>query len=193
MKNKLFILGSASPRRRELLEKIGLDFEVVVPEIEENPREGEPPWEFVKRSAIEKLETVKGKVAGETPILTADTVVFLDKQIIGKPSSPQEAEYYLSFLSGKWHTVYTGYALYCGKKFYRRSVKSKVKIMKLAPEIIKWYVSTGEPLDKAGAYGVQGIGAFLVETVRGSYSNVVGLPLSQVIKDMTKCGLVYFK
>ena len=192
MKNRMFILGSSSPRRRELLARIGLRFKVVVPEISEKRKDGEPPWDFVKRVAIEKLEAIREKEGSDLPILTADTVVFLDGKILGKPSSIEEAKEMLGKLSDRWHRVYTGYALWCGKKFYRRSVKSKVKIMKLTDDIINWYVSTGEPLDKAGAYAVQGIGSFMVEMIRGSYTNVVGLPLTQVIKDMIKCGLIYF-
>ncbi len=193
MKNREFVLGSSSPRRSELLSMIGLKFRIITPEIDESPAPGEPPWEFVKRAALEKLEAVRRKVDGEMPVLTADTVVFINGKILGKPSDEKEAVEFLKMLSGNWHRVYTGYALWCGKKLYRRSVKSKVKIMNLSDEIIEWYVSTGEPLDKAGAYAVQGIGSFMIEAVRGSYSNVVGLPLTQVVKDMIKCGLIYFK
>lgn len=193
MENKLFILGSTSPRRKELLERVGLKFKVVPPDIDEKTKENEPPWDFVKRIAIEKLKSIQSRVDEDLPILTADTVVFINGRILGKPSSIEEAKETLKTLSGNWHRVYTGYALKCGKKFYRRSVKSKVKIMKLSEEVIDWYISTGEPLDKAGAYGIQGIGSFMIESIRGSYSNVVGLPLSHVIIDMSKCGLIYFK
>ncbi len=192
MKNRSFILGSSSPRRRELLERVGLDFTVMSPDIVEEALPGEPPWEFVKRLAVEKLQNIREKLSEELPVLTADTVVYMNGEILGKPSSPQEARHMLKRLSGNWHRVYTGYALLCGKKLYRRSVKSKVKIITLTDEIIDWYVSTGEPMDKAGAYAVQGIGSFMVEMIRGSYTNVVGLPLSQVIRDMIKCGLIYF-
>ncbi len=192
MQNELFILGSSSPRRRELLEKLGVSFKIISPQIEEKRLFEEPPWDFVKRISMEKLEFIKAHLKENLPILTADTVVAIENEILGKPTSADEAKEMLRKLSGKWHRVYTGYALLCGKKLYRRSVKSKVKIINLSDEIINWYVSTGEPLDKAGSYAIQGIGSFMVEMIRGSYTNVVGLPLSQVFNDMIKCGLIYF-
>lgn len=173
------ILASASPRRRELLGMLGLAFTVRAADVDESARPGEPPRDYVLRLAVEKAAA--RAEPGEL-ILAADTVVVLDGDILGKPRDEADARAMLGRIAGREHVVYTGVALSepDGSGPGRRAAAaatSRVRIAPLTEEEIRWYAATGEPLDKAGSYAVQGVGAMFVEEIFGNYTNVVGLPL----------------
>lgn len=185
------ILASASPRRRELLEKLGLSFTVRVADIEECPLAHETPQQFVLRTATEKAKIVS-QHHPHAWILGADTVVVLDNEILGKPVDADDARRLLTRLAGRWHEVLTGFCL-CRKDIPHLTahvVTTAVKFVDFDKTIAAAYVQTGEPLDKAGAYGIQGKGGFLVERITGSYSNVVGLPLTEVIGKLLQLGII---
>ena len=170
------VLASASPRRRELLAALGLTPPVRPVDLDETPLAGEPAADCVLRLARAKAETGAGP--GEL-VLAADTLVVLDGRILGKPSGPGEARRMLADLAGRDHLVMTGVAV-CDSDARRTAAAvetTRVTIAPLGPARIARYVATGEPLDKAGAYAIQGLGALFVERVAGNYSNVVGLPL----------------
>lgn len=184
------ILASASPRRRDLLASIGLPFEVRVSDVPEVRRRGEEVSDYVTRLAGDKAVAV-GKVEPEAWIIAADTVVFLDGEVLEKPGSPAEAAVMLGKISGKTHTVYTGLALkHPGEGNIDTTVTlTDVRMSPLSRDVIDWYVKSGEPMDKAGSYAVQGIGAMFIEAVFGNYTNVVGLPLSVLVDMMRAAGL----
>jgi septum formation protein len=177
------ILASASPRRRDLLEALGVTFDVVPSGIDEDVSPGESPGEQVVRWASEKAHAVSLLLPGRW-VLAADTVVVLDGAVLGKPLNPGDAVEMLQRLSGKAHDVLTGMCLmHRNPDVLRvRSVRTEVVFKDFTQEEIHAYVRTGEPLDKAGAYGIQGMGAFLVRFIRGSYTNVVGLPLCETVE-----------
>ena len=183
----LVILASASSRRRSLLQEIGLNFEVIESQAEEKPMPGETPREFVLRAARDKAGAV---AAGnnEAWVLGADTVVVCDNMILGKPRDAGHAAEILQTLSGRSHLVHTGFCLQNEKEgvAVSRVVTTEVFFSPFSREIAAGYVATGEPLDKAGAYGIQGCGGFLVEKINGSYSNVVGLPLAEVVEELLR-------
>jgi septum formation protein len=188
------VLASASPRRRELLTSIGLHFQVKPANIEEIAIDNESPAAHVKRLAVAKAREIS-KTLPNTWVLGADTIVVKDRQILGKPRDVQEAEQMLSMLSQSTHIVYTGYALVHARhpeKTRIRCVRSSVHIRPLIPQEIASYVRTGEPMDKAGAYAIQGIGSAIVERVSGSYTNVVGLPLCEVAQDLKELEIFDF-
>lgn len=172
------ILASNSPRRHELLSKIGIRHTVEPSFLEEKIEEGLSFGQLVEKMAYQKAKAV-AKIHDRGIVLGADTIVVLDEDILGKPSSEEEAKEMLLRLSGKWHKVFTGIALIditlnrCIKDF----VESRVKFKNLTNKEIENYVKTGEPMDKAGSYGIQGKGALLVEKIEGCYYNIVGLPL----------------
>ena len=174
-----FVLASSSPRRAELLTRAGYVFESVPANIDESQFENEIPENYVRRLSAAKAETV-GRRLPECFVLGADTSVVINHEILGKPKDADDAERMLRELSGNVHQVYTGVALRCGEEVVSSVVMTFVRLVQLDEETIKWYVSTGEPSDKAGGYGIQGIGSRFVQEIRGSYSNVVGLPLVQV-------------
>ncbi|MEW6184963.1 MAG: Maf family protein [Thermodesulfobacteriota bacterium] len=182
------VLASGSPRRRALLKDLGLRLKVVPTEMEEIPRRGEDPVAFAKRMAREKAERVSLSYP-DLWVLGADTIVVLDGKILGKPRDGQEAGKFLRFLSGKTHQVVSGFCLrhWNNKQALCRSVSTQVTFKALTAGEIDWYVKTAEPLDKAGAYAIQGRGAFCVRKIRGSYTNVVGLPLAEVLEVLEKC------
>ncbi len=175
------ILASGSPRRRELLGGIGIGFDVVVSDVEERQDPGEPVDAYVRRLARDKGAAV-ATTHPDAWVLSADTVVFIDSEVLEKPVSRADAASMLARIAGREHVVYTGVALQHAHAGYidEGVVASKVRMIELTPEEISWYVDTGEPMDKAGSYAVQGIGAMFIESIDGSYSNVVGLPLSVV-------------
>jgi septum formation protein len=179
------VLASGSPRRIELLRAIGLNPEVFKPEVDETPVRGESA-----RAMVRRLARLKAKVAvqgfAESIVLAADTtVVGTDgKRILGKPENAADALRMLRQLRGKSHTVLTGYCLAKGTKVFSRVVASRVVMRDVKLSVLEAYVATGEPLDKAGAYGIQGLGGLLVESIRGSYTNIVGLPVSHVVADL---------
>ena len=180
-----FILASASPRRRALLQDLGLDFTIMEARIEERPEPGETPQEFVLRAACDKASVISSRNSASW-VLGADTVVVHGDRILGKPKNSEEALKVLMTLSGQKHLVHTGFCLKNAEEqvSVNRVVTTEVSFFPFSREIAAAYVATGEPLDKAGAYGIQGVGGFLVEKINGSYSNVVGLPLVEVIQEL---------
>lgn len=186
-----FILASASPRRREMLAGLGLHFRVEAAEADERVLAGEGPADFVVRVARDKAMIVMERSPGLW-VLAADTVVVLDNEILGKPADAADAVLMLKRLSGREHEVWTGFCLGQGGQGGEvcRAVKTAVSFADLSDPVIQAYVRTGDPLDKAGAYGIQFLGGFMVRGINGSYSNVVGLPLAEVIAEMSALGLI---
>jgi septum formation protein len=193
---KLF-LASTSPRRQQLLQQIGFDFEVLKPETDEIEAKGESPRKMVERFATEKalaaLEKTRRAGHSSGVLISADTTVVSPdrKRVLNKPVSVADAKKMLRTISGKTHEVLTGYvicAFAAGRitKWRTEIVSTKVRMRKLSPKQIAEYVASGEPLDKAGSYGAQGIGMCLIEGIRGSYSNVVGLPMAELVHDLEK-------
>lgn len=174
------VLGSASPRRRELVERLGIEFDVVAPDIDETPLPGETPVAYVGRLAVAKSHVID--VGSDALVITADTTVDLGGEILGKPENEEEARDMLRRLSARTHRVHTGVAVRHGDDVRSDVVTSLVTFTPLTTASIDWYLATGEPLDKAGAYAVQGAGGIFVQRVRGSVSNVVGLPLHTVAR-----------
>lgn len=172
----MLILASASPRRQALLRQIGASFRVMPTAAEELGGRGLSPEALVCENARRKALAALPEAAG-VPVLAADTVVSLDGEIFGKPRDGAEAEEMLSRLSGHRHTVYTGVAVAAGRRMEVAAARTIVEFASLTAEEIRRYVATGEPLDKAGAYAVQGRAAVFVTRIEGSFSNVVGLPL----------------
>jgi septum formation protein len=181
------VLASASPRRRDLLSQLGLSFTVAAADIDETPFSPEDADAYVLRLARSKARTVAERFPG-TWVLAADTTVALGAELLGKPSGPDEAREMLTRLSGRTHAVYTGVAL-AGRDEVSTVVRTGVIFRTLSPGEIDWYVSTGEPLDKAGAYGMQGKGSFLVSGIEGSPTNVIGLPLAETLELLTRAGV----
>jgi septum formation protein len=175
------VLASASPRRRELLAGLGLQFTVRPADVDETPRDGEDPGAYVLRLAQEKAAAVARDQ--EELVLAADTTVVVDGEILGKPSDEEDARRMLRRLSGREHEVLTGLALCeAGGRDASSVERSRVRMAALSEDEIAWYAASGEPLDKAGAYAIQGLGSLFVEAVAGNYSNVVGLPVPAVYR-----------
>lgn len=185
------ILASRSPRRRAYLLELGLDFEAIAADVAEEPRPGESPPAFVLRAAGEKAGIIAG-LYPEAWVLGADTAVVVDNDILGKPADAAEALAMLKRLAGRWHEVVTGFHLCRGKgrETAGQAVRTEVRFASFDEETARAYVRTGEPLDKAGAYGIQGQGGFLVAEIRGSYSNVVGLPLAELVAELLRLGII---
>jgi septum formation protein len=184
------ILASASPRRRELLGGLGLRFETRSADVDETPHPGEEAEAYVVRLAREKAAAVARP--GEL-VLAADTTVVVDGEILGKPLDAEDARRMLRQLAGREHEVLTGIALAEPNdgdegRIAARADLSRVRMAPLTDEEIDWYVATGEPMDKAGAYGIQGLGSLFVEAVDGNYTNVVGLPIPAVYKLFAELG-----
>ena len=188
---KKVVLASASPRRQQFMRELGLRFTVATASIDETPVAHEMPEAFALRMAEEKARAVASLFPDDW-IVAGDTVVCLDGSILGKPADAEEASSMLMALSGRTHVVRTGICLYhktervCEKK----CVSSDVHFARLSPELIKAYVATGEPLDKAGGYGIQGMGSVLVKEISGSYTNIVGLPLFELLELLQNHGVV---
>ncbi len=176
------ILASASPRRKELLGLAGFEFEVITSSVNEVIDPVLLPHELVVSLAKQKACDVASKNPGRT-VIGADTVVVLDGKILGKPGNKQDAEDMLHMLSGNVHEVYTGVYIVNGDKCKGFFECTRVKFCKLSNEQIKAYVATGEPMDKAGSYGIQGKGCVLVEGIEGDYFNVVGFPVSRFCRE----------
>ena len=170
------ILASASPRRRELLATLGLDFSIVVPEIDETPKPGEKPRAYVERLAAEKA----GAADAPGIIIAADTIVVQGETILGKPTDERHACEMLRSLSGTVHEVVTGVCVKSAEHTVVFSVGTQVAFRAMEEAEIEAYVATGEPMDKAGAYAIQGGAAHMVQRIEGSYTNVVGLPLCEL-------------
>jgi septum formation protein len=176
---KKIILASASPRRKELLQKIGLKFEVDASNCAEEIDPALEPAELVRRISVAKAKSVASRHK-DAVIIAADTIGVIGKKLLGKPQTAAEARKMLAQISGKSHEVITGFTVLdtATDRIVSVTVSTRVYIKKLTPAEIDAYVATGEPLDKAGAYGIQGLGAVIVEKIEGDYYNVVGLPLS---------------
>ncbi|AKU91209.1 Maf family protein [Vulgatibacter incomptus] len=184
-----FLLASASPRRRELLAGAGFSFVVAVPGIPEDIEPGEAPDAAALRLAGEKAEAVRVS-RPDAVVLAADTVVVLDGRALGKPRDPDEARAMLLSLSGRTHEVVTGVSIRAPTAVEELVARTQVRFRPLEREEIDRYVATGEPMDKAGAYGIQGGAASFVEAISGSYTNVVGLPLAEAVISLRSLGVL---
>ncbi len=190
--NRPLILASASPRRRELLCSLGLEFRVTPsPNEEPRPFHGESHQAYAQRACGEKARAVSD-LYPEAVTLAADTIVAVDDNILGKPADSEDALKMLSMLSGRSHMVFTACAVLWpeGGKSRIFLQETEVWIKKYPVEVLRAYVESGEPLDKAGSYAIQGMGAFLVERIEGSYTNVVGLPLDEVVAVLAEMGVL---
>ena len=179
------VLASASPRRAEILRAVGWPFEVVAADIDETARSEEDVSEYVERLACEKAEAVaEGRASGL--VLGADTVVAVGGQILGKPAGTEDARRMLRLLSGGWHEVLTGVALVRAetKEVLVAHERTRVRFAAMTEAEIDWYISTNEPMGKAGAYAVQGRAALFIEEIEGDYRNIMGLPVRLVYKLM---------
>ena len=186
------VLASASPRRRELLHQIGVDFRVVVADLEERPLAAEKPGDFVLRMAREKALEVMQREGAEVPVLGADTAVILDGRILGKPVSRSDAVVMLSELSGKTHEVYSAVAVAVSKTEIHHTLNvTRVTFSILEPDWIESYCDTGDPMDKAGAYGVQGKAAEKISRIEGSFYGVMGLPLFETAQLLKRAEVLF--
>lgn len=183
------VLASQSPRRKELLGQMGLKFTVVSPDVDENALELRDPQALVKALSLAKARQVADTLDPETLVIAADTVVVLDQNILGKPADTIQAEAMLAALSGRSHQVCTGVTVCQNSRTVTEAEVTQVTFRDLTPEEIRNYVATGEPMDKAGSYGIQGLGALLVSGIQGDYSNVVGLPVCRLGRILTDFGL----
>jgi septum formation protein len=188
------ILASASPRRAELLSQIGVKFELVPSQIEERPHPDEAPPDYITRIARAKVIAVARQQESGL-VIGADTVVVLDGRLLGKPVDDTEARSMLKQLSGRWHAVMTGVALYEVESRHEVAdyEKTLVKFAQLSDREIDWYTETGETKDKAGAYGIQGLGGLFVDEIAGNYYNVVGLPIPLVYRLARRLGYSFVK
>ena len=185
------ILASKSPRRYELLKQVGLDFEVVLSRVIEDFVGTETPQDHVIRLAEAKAQDVAYRYPDRW-VIAADTIVYIDGSILGKPKNQEEAKGMLDRLNGQEHWVMTGFSvchLEKGKSD-KEAVQTSVKVKALTSAEMEWYVRTGEPFDKAGGYAIQGIGSFMIESIRGSYTNVVGLPLCELLQMLDRLGAI---
>jgi septum formation protein len=184
------VLASGSPRRKELLEKIGLKFEVDPAEYVETLKSGMKPEEIARYLSLQKAQSAAKKYP-DAIIIAADTFGVISGSVIGKPHNEAEARNILRKLSGRPHRVITGFTMMdtAVGKAVTRSVETTVHFRKLTDEEIDAYVRTGEPLDKAGAYGIQGLGAVLVDRIEGDFYNVIGLPLSALAEALKEFGI----
>jgi septum formation protein len=175
------VLASASPRRAELLRSAGYDFTVDPAEVDEAQRPAEAPADYVRRVALDKARTVaaRRRTPGEV-VLAADTTVVADGEILAKPADKSDAARMLALLSGTEHSVFTGIAAISRGREIAEIVTTRVRLLPLGVDEIQWYVETGEPMGKAGAYAIQGRAARFVDWIEGSWSNVVGLPVATV-------------
>jgi len=183
--NKKIILASGSPRRKELLEKAGISFEVLVSEYEEDMTLPLSPGELVKYLSRGKAETVAKKHTGAI-IISADTIVVYRDTVLGKPHTENRAREMLRLLSGKQHSVFTGFTIILKdeEKIISRAVESKVFFKTLSEEEINEYILTGEPLEKAGAYAVQMLGQKFIQKIEGDIPNIIGLPITEILKEL---------
>jgi len=188
------ILASQSPRRRYLLEKAGIEFSVIPSSFDETSVKLSSPDVYVRQLAECKARDISGQNP-DSWVIGADTIVLIDDTILGKPGSRAEARTMLKSLSGKTHRVLTGYCICCHRtgRLFSDAVKTDVRFKKLTQGEIDWYINSGEPFDKAGAYAIQGIGSFLVKRINGSYTNVVGLPVCEVLDFLIKENVIELK
>ena len=176
---RTIVLASRSPRRSELLAAGGISFEVLAADIDETPHTNEAPEAYVERLAIEKASAVLALRPGTT-VIGADTTVVIDGQILGKPADAQDATDMLRLLQGRPHDVFTGVAVASASGVLAAVAHTRVWFGVMTDEDISWYVASGQPMDKAGAYGIQGLASRFIDRIDGSYTNVVGLPVAVV-------------
>ena len=179
------VLASASPRRAELLRAAGIPFEVHPADVDETPFAQELPEAHVRRLATAKAEAVRARLPGRT-VLAADTIVVCDGRILGKPKDARDAGEMLAMLSGRGHTVLTGLAIVKDGVMHVAVEATDVWFAELSSDEIAVYIESGEPMDKAGAYAVQGLASRFVERIEGNYANVVGLPVARVYRLLTR-------
>jgi septum formation protein len=182
----LLILASRSPRRSELLSAAGISFEVLAADIDETPHPNETPSAYVERVAIDKARAVLA-LGPDARVLGADTTVTIDGEILGKPENDADARRMLRLLSGRVHDVHTGVALVSAGRIRSGIDTTRVWFDAMTDEDISWYVATGEPVDRAGAYAIQGYASRFIPRIEGSYSNVVGLPVA-LVSSILKAG-----
>ena len=189
-----FILASVSPRRQELLSSAGLKFKIIPAHVNEEYLQGESPREHVRRLAQDKATAIARKNP-DAWVLGADTIVVIDGLILGKPKNKKQALEMLTRLSGREHKVFTGFTLaHAGTNVYKTKViQSAVRFKQISPEEMDWYVNCDEPYDKAGGYAVQGRGACFIKSIRGSYTNVIGLPLCEVMEELQNLKALHFR
>ncbi|PKN51067.1 MAG: septum formation inhibitor Maf [Deltaproteobacteria bacterium HGW-Deltaproteobacteria-13] len=192
--NYLFILASESPRRREILKSVGLKFKTIPAHVNEDYLAGESPREHVKRLSRDKALVIARKNP-ESWVLGADTIVVIDGMILGKPKNKAQAKIMLERLSGREHKVFTGFTIahmasgICQTKVIQSAVRFKL----ISPEELNWYIACDEPYDKAGGYAIQGKGAYFIQSIRGSYTNVIGLPLCEVLETLKEFKAIHFR
>ena len=187
------VLASGSPRRQELLQRIGItDFDIRVPRTEETYPAGLSPRETVEYISREKSDAAAALCTPEEIIITADTMVFLDDQRLGKPVDEADALRMLTALQGRRHTVCTGVTVRQGSRILTEAESTEVCFRPATEEELRAYIATGEPMDKAGAYGIQGLGALLVEGIQGDFFNVMGLPILRLSRMLSTFGVTFF-
>lgn len=193
-KTNKIILASKSPRRRYLLAQAGLNFSVEPSNFDESSISLSSPTLFARVLAESKAREISEKHP-DAWVIGADTIVLIDGMILGKPGTRQEARTMLYRLSGQTHQVLTGYCICCksANRYFSETVSTDVTFKQLTEDEVEWYIHTNEPFDKAGAYAIQGLGTFLVKSVNGSYTNVVGLPVCEVIECLIREGVVGFR
>ena len=191
MSTKL-VLASASPRRKELLQQIGVEFDVFPVDMDESMLKGEGVLQHVQRLALAKARLGFRRLSaqnGEVAVLAADTMVEIDGEVLGKPEDRQQAAVFLARLSGRKHKVHTAVAVVTADSELKSISSSEVEFMAMTAQQIASYVDTGEPMDKAGAYAIQGVAGQFVVNLDGSYSGVVGLPLYETARLLSACGI----
>jgi len=192
--NALLILASASPRRREILQSLGLNFKIIPAHVNEDYLQGESPSKHVRRLSYNKAMAIALKHQNAW-VLGADTIVVIDGVILGKPQNKTQAKKMLRKLSGREHTVFTGFTIaniafgICSTKV----IQSAVRFKTISPDEMNWYIACDEPYDKAGGYAIQGKGAYFIQSIRGSYTNVIGLPLCEVLEILKKIKAINFR
>ncbi len=200
---KKIVLASASPRRKDLLEQMGLSVEICPADLDESRFQEKEPRDLVKVLSLEKALVIARKYP-DVWVLGADTIVVVENTVLGKPSSRQEAVAMLYRLSGIEHSVFTGFSLVRmpedkdsstgeGMVSQTRCVETGVRFKPLSEEVVSWYADTDEPYDKAGGYGIQGKAAWMIESIKGSYTNVMGLPLGEVSDLLLELGVIAFR
>jgi len=192
--SKSFILASASPRREELLRSVGLKFAIIPAHVNEEYLTGESPRAHVRRLAQNKAKAIALKNP-DALVLGADTIVVIDDLILGKPKNKKQAGEMLERLSDREHKVLTGFTIAqdAACVYKTKVVQSGVRFKKISPAELEWYVNCEEPYDKAGGYAAQGRGASFIRSIRGSYTNVIGLPLCEVLEELKNLGTLSFR
>ena len=187
------VLASGSPRRQDLLQRMGIqDFDVRVPDTEENFPQGLSPREVVCYISREKSDAAAALCTDDEIVITADTMVFLDDRRLGKPKDEADALSMLTALQGRRHTVCTGVTVRQGSRILTEAESTEVCFRPATEEELRAYIATGEPMDKAGAYGIQGLGALLVEGIQGDFFNVMGLPILRLSRMLSTFGVTFF-